>query len=61
MFQVLFGPVSSHWQHWSLHKFRDLVFGFGVMRMRHVLLCIGLASAIATGALGADDWVTVKP
>ncbi len=29
--------------------------------MRHVLLCMGLASASVTGALGGDDWVTVKP
>ena len=29
--------------------------------MGHVLLCMGLASAIAAGAPGGDDWVTVKP
>ena len=36
-------------------------FGFDVMKMRQVIFWMVLASAIATGALGGDDWVTVKP
>lgn len=31
------------------------------MKMRHVLLCIGLTLATAASAPGGDDWVTVKP
>ena len=31
------------------------------MKIKHVLLCIGLTLAGAAGAPGGDDWVTVKP